>query len=121
MASPAKKIKQEPGTRKSSRIAAALNKSSKENDLPEDEEKGKKTTKEEKNTKPKEKDQLSPKDAHFKRLNAAISKYRCLGSLLVVGVKDDDDNDDDEGDEKENEEYTEDQISRLRHILINKS
>jgi len=63
---------------------------------------------------------LSPKDAHFKRLEKAITDHRCKGSMLVVGIDREDDEDDEE-DEDDSREYTTEQISTLRHILINDS
>ena len=57
---------------------------------------------------------LTPKEAHFQRLNKARDDNGCLGSMLVVGVNSDDEKEDDK-------EYTAEQMAQLRHILINES
>jgi hypothetical protein len=62
---------------------------------------------------------LSPKDAYFQRLNAATKASGALGSMLIRGVVDADDEENE--DESEGDNYTAEQISRLRHIIINAS
>lgn len=54
---------------------------------------------------------LSPKTAHFNRLNKFIHDHHYKYSLLVVSVDRDEDT----------EEYTAAEIAKLRHILINDS
>lgn len=61
---------------------------------------------------------LSPKEAHFKRLEDAQEKYNCVGAMLVVGVNS---GSDDESEPAEEPEYTAEQMSQLRHILITKA
>ena len=60
---------------------------------------------------------VSPKEAHFNRLDEFMEKLDgCLGQMLVVGIENDVDEE-----EEEEEEYTVEQMSQLRHILITKS
>lgn len=73
-----------------------------------------------------DKDDLTPTKAHFKRLDACIEKNGCLGQMLIVGVKaegDEEEEEEDEGQSSEDgeAEYSEEQMARLRHILINTS
>ena len=63
---------------------------------------------------------LSPKEAHFARLNAALDKHNGKGSMLIMGIERDD-SDDDDDEEDDNTEYTAEQMARLRHIIINDS
>jgi hypothetical protein len=63
------------------------------------------------------------KAAHFARLDKAIKQYKCLGSMLIVGINgteasDDEDEDEDDDDDKE---CSAEEIARLRHVLINAS
>ena len=67
---------------------------------------------------------LTPKDAYIARLEKTIDDHRCKGSILVVCVNShehDEDDDDDDDEEDCTKEYTAEDISRLRHILINDS
>ncbi|KOO25633.1 hypothetical protein Ctob_003621 [Chrysochromulina tobinii] len=68
---------------------------------------------------------LTPKDAYIARLEKTIDEYRCKGSMLIVCVHnhehDEEDDDDDDEEEHDTKEYTAEDISRLRHILINDS
>jgi hypothetical protein len=66
---------------------------------------------------------LTPKAAHFARLDAVIKRENALGSFLIKGI----DRDEDEGDEDEDDEgppidenaLTAEQVATLRHIVIN--
>ena len=65
---------------------------------------------------------LTPKEAHFARLEKALEQHNGKGSMLIMGVKSEDDDDEDDDDEEEEEdetEYTAEQIAKLRHIIIN--
>jgi len=65
---------------------------------------------------------LKSNEAHFKRLKKVIAEHNCMGPMLVVGINAEDSSSDREDEEKGKEkELTADQISTLRHILINKS
>jgi len=61
---------------------------------------------------------LSPKEDYCARLEKALDDNHCKGSMLIMGMKRDDGDDEDEDDTVE---YTAEQISTLRHILINDS
>jgi hypothetical protein len=71
----------------------------------------------------------SPKDAHFSKLNAVIETLQMKGQMLVRGVdsgdEDADEEDEDEdgqgGEGEEGTGYTAEQMTNLRHILINDS
>jgi len=63
---------------------------------------------------------LSPKEAHFARLNAALDKHNGKGSMLIMGIERED-SDDDDDEEDDSTEYTAEQMARLRHIIINDS
>jgi hypothetical protein len=62
------------------------------------------------------KQKTSLKDAYFKKLNEAITRHHCKGSMLIVAINDSDD--DDVDDEKE---LSAAELSKLRYILINDS
>ena len=64
---------------------------------------------------------LKPKEAHFARLEKALEQHNGKGSMLIMGVKseDDDDEDDDDEEDEDETEYTAEQIAKLRHIIIN--
>lgn len=65
---------------------------------------------------------ISPKEAHSKRLDKAIDDYRCIGTLLIVGVDSDESSGEEDGTEEDDtKEYTAAEIAKLRHILINDS
>ncbi len=61
----------------------------------------------------------SPLELHNERLDEVMKRQDSIGSFLVVGVKRDDEDDEDE-DDLSNENITEEQVSRMRHILITK-
>jgi hypothetical protein len=66
---------------------------------------------------------LKPKEAHFARLEAALNQHNGKGSMLIMGVKSEDDEDDEDDDEEQDDdtEYTAEQMAELRHIIINDS
>ena len=66
---------------------------------------------------------VTPMDAHFNRLNKFFKEHGYLGHILIRGIEDDEseiESDEEEVHERERT-YTEDQMSTLRHILMNKS
>jgi hypothetical protein len=69
----------------------------------------------------------TPQKAHFARLKAVQTRTGAKGAILVVGIPRGEDSDDSEDEDEEDEEeekedtktYTAEQVSTLRHILIN--
>ena len=78
------------------------------------------------------KEEKTPKDLHFERLDAVIEREKALGQMIVVGINDDDDDDDDNDEEEEEErdegdddgvakkekECTAKEFEKMRHILV---
>jgi len=61
---------------------------------------------------------LSPKEDYFARLEAVLKREKCAGSMLVVGLRRDDEDEDSEDEEDEEQELTAAQVATLRHIAI---
>jgi hypothetical protein len=62
--------------------------------------------------------QKSPLELLNERLDEVMKREDSIGSCVVVGLPDD--NDDDEDEQTSNENITEEQVSKIRHILITK-
>jgi hypothetical protein len=65
----------------------------------------------------------SPKDAYFERLDNVSKEQKALGAMMVQGISGDSDDEEDDEDEEgdDSKVYTAEQISQLRHIIINDS
>ncbi len=61
---------------------------------------------------PKKQKTISPKDAHFNRLEKVQTELGMLGAVLVVGVNA---GSDDEGSDDDEREYTAEEMARVRH------
>ena len=63
---------------------------------------------------------MSAEDAHFARLKAEIEHSGGIGSMLIRGIKKDEEDETDEDEEVEKEKviYTAEQLSYMRHIII---
>jgi hypothetical protein len=60
------------------------------------------------------------KGAYIEALETAVRSNNCLGSMLVIGiVNENSDEDSDEDSDDEDNKYTEEKIASLRYILIN--
>jgi len=76
----------------------------------------------------KEETILSPKEKHFAKLNEAKIKYNAISYTLEQGVENSDDEEDDDEEDEESEDdqsnskkvYSEEDISKLRHVLLTK-
>jgi hypothetical protein len=62
----------------------------------------------------------SLKDEHFDRLEAVWKREKGLGAMLVQGVAKDEEEEEDEEEEDKEEDYTAEQLTELRHIVITK-
>jgi hypothetical protein len=68
-----------------------------------------------------EENTLSPKEKHFAKLNEAKIKYNAIAYTLEQGVENSDDEEDEDSEEDQSQTekvYTEEDISKLRHVLL---